>query len=109
MWDIARFVRDHDIFFAVRGSAAASLVLYCLGVTDVDPLKYQLVFERFLNVERKEMPDIDMDFQDDRREEVIKLRGVQVRLGSRCPDNHVRHDGGTRFYQGRRARPGHAV
>ena len=71
VWDIARFVRDRDIFFAVRGSAAASLVLYCLGVTDVDPLKYQLVFERFLNVERKEMPDIDMDFQDDRREEVI--------------------------------------
>jgi DNA polymerase-3 subunit alpha len=71
VWDIARFVRERDIFFAVRGSAAASLVLYCLGVTDVNPLPYRLVFERFLNVERKEMPDIDMDFQDDRREEVI--------------------------------------
>lgn len=71
VWDIAKFVRDRDIFFAVRGSAAASLVLYCLGVTNVNPLPYELVFERFLNVERKEMPDIDMDFQDDRREEVI--------------------------------------
>ncbi len=71
VWDIARFVRERDIFFAVRGSAAASLVLYCLGVTNVNPLPYRLVFERFLNLERKEMPDIDMDFQDDRREEVI--------------------------------------
>ena len=70
-WDIARFARERDIFFAVRGSAAASLTLYCLGVTDVDPLQHRLVFERFLNVERKEMPDIDMDFQDDRRQEVI--------------------------------------
>ena len=71
VWDIAKFVHERDIFFAVRGSAAASLVLFCLGVTDVNPLPYRLVFERFLNVERKEMPDIDMDFQDDRREEVI--------------------------------------
>ena len=71
VWDIARFARENDIFIAVRGSAAASLTLYCLGVTDVNPLPYRMVFERFLNVERKEMPDIDMDFQDDRREEVI--------------------------------------
>ena len=71
VWDIARFARDNDIYFAVRGSAAASLALYCLRVTDVNPLPYRLVFERFLNVERKEMPDIDMDFQDDRRAEVI--------------------------------------
>ena len=71
VWDIAKFVRERDIFFAVRGSAAASLALYCLGVTDVNPLEFDLVFERFLNMERKEMPDIDMDFQDDRREEVI--------------------------------------
>ena len=46
-------------------------MLYCLGITDVDPLEYRLVFERFLNMERKEMPDIDMDFQDDRRDEVL--------------------------------------
>jgi DNA polymerase-3 subunit alpha len=71
VWDIARFVRQNDIYFTVRGSAAGSLVLYCLGVTDVNPLHYKIVFERFLNVERKEMPDIDMDFQDDRRDEVL--------------------------------------
>jgi len=71
VWDIVDYARRQHILCGVRGSAAASLVLYCLGVTDVDPLKYKLVFERFLNVERKEMPDIDLDFQDDRRDEVI--------------------------------------
>ena len=69
--DIISFVQDRGILFGVRGSAAASLALYCLGVTQVDPLEYRLVFERFLNLERKEMPDIDMDFQDDRRDEVL--------------------------------------
>ncbi len=72
VWDIAAFARRQGILFGVRGSAAGSLALYCLGVTDIDPLDYRLVFERFLNVERKEMPDIDMDFQDDRRDEVIQ-------------------------------------
>ena len=57
--------------FGIRGSAAASVALYCLGITDIDPMEYRLVFERFLNYERKEMPDIDMDFQDDRRDEVL--------------------------------------
>jgi DNA polymerase-3 subunit alpha len=69
--DLASFVRSKDIFFGVRGSAAASLALYCLGITDINPLTYKLVFERFLNIERREMPDIDLDFQDDRRDEVI--------------------------------------
>ncbi len=80
VWDIAQFVRKNNIELAVRGSAAASLVLYLVGVTDVNPLTYSLVFERFLNVERKQMPDIDMDFQDDRREEV--LRYVVQKYGS---------------------------
>ena len=71
VWDIAAFARDNDIIFGVRGSAAASVALYCLGVTDIEPLQFRLVFERFLNLERREMPDIDMDFQDDRRDEVI--------------------------------------
>ena len=71
VWDIIKFVRQRNILFGVRGSAAASVVLYSLGITDVDPLEYRLVFERFLNMERKEMPDIDMDFQDDRRDEVL--------------------------------------
>jgi len=72
VWDIIRFVKERCIYYGVRGSAAASIVLRCLGITTVDPLEYSLVFERFLNIERKEMPDIDMDFQDDRREEVIE-------------------------------------
>ncbi|RJQ38688.1 MAG: DNA polymerase III subunit alpha [Dehalococcoidia bacterium] len=71
VWDIVSFTRQNKIFFGVRGSAAASLVLRCLGITEVDPISSGLVFERFLNIERKEMPDIDMDFQDDRRDEVI--------------------------------------
>ena len=70
-WDIARFARDRGIYSALRGSASASLALYCLEVTDINPLPYGLVFERFLNLERKEMPDLDFDFQDDRRQEVI--------------------------------------
>jgi DNA polymerase-3 subunit alpha len=71
VWDIISFAREQGICFGVRGSAAASLALYCLGITDVDPLAYGLVFERFLNVERRELPDIDLDFQDDRRDEVL--------------------------------------
>jgi len=69
--DITSFTRSRGIHFGVRGSAAASLALYCLGITDINPLAYNLVFERFLNVERREMPDIDLDFQDDRRDEVL--------------------------------------
>ena len=69
--DITSYSRENGILFGVRGSAAGSVVLYCLGITDIDPLEYGLVFERFLNIERNEMPDIDLDFQDDRRDEVI--------------------------------------
>ena len=71
VWDIINFVRRSGIMYGVRGSAAGSVALYCLGITNVDPLEYRLVFERFLNLERKEMPDIDLDFQDDRRDEVL--------------------------------------
>ena len=71
VWDIIDFVKRNGIMYGVRGSAAGSVALYCLGITNVDPLEYRLVFERFLNLERKEMPDIDLDFQDDRRDEVL--------------------------------------
>ena len=71
VWDIISFVRKQNILFGVRGSASASVLLYCLGIHDIEPLRYKLVFERFLNFERKEMPDIDMDFQDNRRDEVL--------------------------------------
>jgi len=70
--EFAQFTRDRGIYFGVRGSAAGSLVSYCLGITDVDPIEYDLTFERFLNIERIAMPDIDMDFEDARRDEVIK-------------------------------------
>ena len=80
VWDIIDFTRQSRILFGVRGSASASVALYCLGITDIDPLEYKLVFERFLNFERKEMPDIDMDFQDDRRDEVLHY--VVDRYGS---------------------------
>ncbi|MCH7719034.1 MAG: DNA polymerase III subunit alpha, partial [Chloroflexi bacterium] len=69
--DFAQFARSRGIAMGVRGSAAASLILYCLEVTDIDPLAHRLVFERFLNVERREMPDVDFDFADDRRDEVL--------------------------------------
>jgi DNA polymerase-3 subunit alpha len=71
VWDIISFTKQQNILFGVRGSAASSIVLHCLGITPLDPLEHGLVFERFLNIERREMPDIDMDFQDDRRDEVI--------------------------------------
>lgn len=70
--DFALFARERNIPFGVRGSAAASIVLYSLDITDIDPLANRLVFERFLNRERREMPDIDMDFADNRRAEVIE-------------------------------------
>lgn len=70
--EFASFTRQQGIAFGVRGSAAGSLVSYCVGITDVNPLEYDLTFERFLNPERISMPDIDMDFEDARRDEVIK-------------------------------------
>jgi DNA polymerase-3 subunit alpha len=71
VWDIISYTKKHDILFGVRGSAAASIVLHCLGITEIDPIEHKLVFERFLNLERREMPDIDLDFEDVRRDEVI--------------------------------------
>jgi DNA polymerase-3 subunit alpha len=70
--DIAQFARSQGIGMGVRGSAAASLILYCLGVTEIDPLAARLVFERFLHDQRREPPDIDLDFAEDRRDEVIR-------------------------------------
>ncbi|MBN1485851.1 MAG: DNA polymerase III subunit alpha [Chloroflexia bacterium] len=71
VWDFVNFARQRRIPSQPRGSAAGSIVLYTLGISDVDPMEHRLVFERFLNPERHEMPDIDMDFADSRRQEVI--------------------------------------
>lgn len=72
VWDFIKYARDHGIMVGPgRGSAAGSLVSYCLGITNIDPIRYQLLFERFLNPERVSMPDIDVDFCFERRQEVI--------------------------------------
>ncbi|GHO49438.1 DNA polymerase III subunit alpha [Ktedonospora formicarum] len=80
--DYVKWAREHGIRCLARGSAAGSVVAYTLGITNVDPLRYQLLFERFLNPERDDMPDIDMDFPDDRREEVIRYLGEKY--GHEC-------------------------
>jgi DNA polymerase-3 subunit alpha len=73
VWDFIKFARDHDIPVGPgRGSAVGSVVSYVLRITDLDPLKYNLIFERFLNPDRIEMPDIDTDFCVERRDEVIQ-------------------------------------
>lgn len=73
VYDFIKFAKKNKILVGPgRGSAAGSLVAYSLGITDIDPLEYDLLFERFLNPERMTMPDIDTDFPDDRREEVIQ-------------------------------------
>jgi error-prone DNA polymerase len=70
--DLVRFARDRGILCQGRGSAANSAVCYCLGVTSVDPARFELLFERFVSEERQEPPDIDVDFEHERREEVIQ-------------------------------------
>jgi DNA polymerase-3 subunit alpha len=73
VWDFIHYARLHGIAVGPgRGSSAGSLVAYCLGITNVDPIRYGLLFERFLNPERISMPDMDIDFADDRRDEVIR-------------------------------------
>src|SRR5713101_2227483 len=73
VWDFIRFARERGIAVGPgRGSSAGSLTAYCLGITSIDPLRYGLLFERFLNPERISMPDMDIDFADDRRDEVIR-------------------------------------
>jgi DNA polymerase-3 subunit alpha len=73
VWDFIHFARQQGIAVGPgRGSSAGSLVAYCLGITNIDPIRYGLIFERFLNPERISMPDMDIDFADDRRDEVIR-------------------------------------
>ena len=83
VWDFIRYARDHDIMVGPgRGSAAGSLVAYTLGITQLDPIRYDLLFERFLNPERVSMPDIDVDFCFERRQEVIDY--VRRKYGDDC-------------------------
>ena len=71
VWDYVKYAKDNNILVGLRGSAAGSLVSYCLEITSIDPIKYNLLFERFLNPERISMPDIDIDFEFTKRDEVI--------------------------------------
>lgn len=72
VWDFINYAKSHEIMVGPgRGSAAGSIVAYCLKITDIDPIRYNLIFERFLNPERVSMPDIDIDFCYERRQEVI--------------------------------------
>jgi DNA polymerase-3 subunit alpha len=86
VWDFIRYAREKGIAVGPgRGSSAGSLVAYSLGITNVDPIRYNLLFERFLNPERISMPDMDIDFADDRRDEVIKY------VAERYGHDHVAH------------------
>lgn len=83
VWDFIRYARDNDIMVGPgRGSAAGSIVAYTLGITQLDPIRYDLLFERFLNPERVSMPDIDVDFCFERRQEVIDY--VVRKYGKDC-------------------------
>lgn len=103
VWDFINFAKSNSIIVGPgRGSAAGSIVSYCLGITDIDPIKYDLLFERFLNPERVSMPDIDIDFCYERRQEVIdyvvekygKDRVVQiVTFGTLAARNVIRDVG----------------
>ena len=73
VWDFIHYAKTHDIRVGPgRGSGAGSILAYAIGITDIDPIKYGLLFERFLNPERISMPDFDVDFSDEKREKVIE-------------------------------------
>ncbi len=110
VWDFIRYSREQGIPVGPgRGSAAGSVVAYCLKITDVDPLHFDLIFERFLNPERVSLPDIDIDFCERRRGEVIEYVDAEVRPRERCADHHLRDDEGEGRRAGRGPRARHRV
>ena len=105
VWDFVKYAKDNGIAVGPgRGSAAGSIVSYCLRITDVDPLRYDLLFERFLNPERVSMPDIDIDFSVRGRERGHALRHREVRPRVGRADHHLRQDVPARRHARRRAR-----
>ena len=105
VWDFVKYAKDNGIAVGPgRGSAAGSIVAYALKITDVDPLAYDLLFERFLNPERVSMPDIDIDFsvQGPRARDPLRGREVRPRVGR--ADRHLRQDVPARRHARRRAR-----
>ena len=105
VWDFINYAKENGIMVGPgRGSAAGSLVAYCLRITDIDPIRYNLIFERFLNPERVSMPDIDVDFCIERRGEAAgSLAGPRRRMRHRLRKvRGARHGRGDRS---QRARP----
>ena len=106
VWDFIRFAKENGIAVGPgRGSAAGSMVSYCLGITDIDPIRYQLFFERFLNPERVTMPDIDVDFCYVRRQEARRapdrsgshrLCRREIRAYTGLADRYFRNASGAR-------------
>jgi len=95
VWDFIRYARSKGIPVGPgRGSAAGSLVSYAMAITDIDPLQYGLLFERFLNPERVNLPDIDIDFCMNRRGEVIQYVTEKLRPGTGGANHHIQHAGG---------------
>ena len=93
--DFINWSRDNGIRVGPgRGSGAGSMAAYAMRITDLDPLQHGLIFERFLNPDRVSMPDFDVDFDERRRGEVIRLRHREVRRRAGRPDRHLRHDQG---------------
>ena len=92
-----------------RGSGAGSVVAWSLTITDLDPLRFSLLFERFLNPDRVSMPDFDIDFCQDRRDEVIQLRPAEIRRRPGRADHHLRHAAGARRAPRRRPRAADAL
>ncbi len=108
--DFIKWAKQHDIPVGPgRGSGAGSLVAYALTITDVDPLRFSLLFERFLNPERVSMPDFDIDFCQDRREEVIRYVQRQIRPRAGRADHHLRFAAGSRRIARCRPCAGNAV
>ena len=104
VWDFIHFAKQNGISVGPgRGSAAGCLVAYCLEITDLDPIRYDLLFERFLNPGRKSMPDMDIDFAVDGRERVINYVDREVRPRPRRADHHLLDDGRPRRRPRRRA------
>jgi hypothetical protein len=89
--DIVRFARRHDIPVSTRGSVANSLVAYCIGITTVDPIAHDLLFERFLNPARSSLPDIDLDFCSVRRDEVLEYVRQTYGADARGAGRHDQH------------------
>ena len=112
VWDLVRFCKEQNIYCQGRGSAANSAVCYALGVTAADAVSLGLLFERFLSPERDGPPDIDIDIESDRREEVIQYVYAQARPPPHGPGGQRHHVpgplGGARHGQGARPRAGPA-